>query len=57
MMHRITNRKALRASEWLAAVTANSSPPVVPPSRETLKTQQFDTLTQLNGALVAQQDE
>ncbi len=55
MMHRITNRKALRASEWLAAVTANSSPPVVPPSRETLKTQQFDTLTQLNGALVAQQ--
>src|SRR5688500_16301419 len=55
MMHRITNRKTLRAGEWLAAVAATPSTPVAPPPRETLKVQQFDVLKQLNGALVAQQ--
>jgi len=54
MMHRITNRNALRASDWLAAVAANPGELVTTPPREVLKVQQFDVLAQLNDALVAQ---
>jgi hypothetical protein len=55
MIHRITNRNALRTSEWLAAVATNPWTQVTAPPRELLKVQQFDAVAQINDALVVEQ--
>ena len=55
MTHRITDRKFLKNSEWLATVATSAWPEVQAPPREGLRLQQFDLAAHVNTALAAQQ--
>jgi Family of unknown function (DUF6339) len=54
MTHRITNRKALKTSEWLASATITPWRVVQPPPSEELKLQQFDLSAHVNTTLAVQ---
>jgi hypothetical protein len=54
MIHKLTNRNALKTSEWLQQVVQQEWKLVEPPPNESIKIQQFDFATNLNEGLVIQ---
>jgi hypothetical protein len=54
MIHKLTNRNALKANDWLQVVMQQDWKQVEPPPNEKLKIQQFDFAANLNDGLVIQ---
>ena len=54
MIHKLTNRKAVKSSEWLQQIASQEWKLAESPSHEALKIQQFDFAANLNDGLIIQ---